>query len=255
MNPEYVLLGGVLWKLWKKKITLWYIHPTTPWQLRGAVVLADTVFTATEKSFRIVTPKKRVVGHGIDTAAFTPGKTLPQPDSILFLGRLDPVKKCEVFISALEKLHAERISFKADMVGSPTNPDSQYARDLRAAVSALVQQAVVTLHPAVTNDAARGLFSSHAIFVNLTPTGSFDKTMAEAMASGCAVVTGNESLRGIVPDGLLVNPQSVASVASGIRTALALSPEERGALAQKLRTYAEKEYSLRLLVARICAAF
>src|SRR3989338_1305456 len=27
MNPVYVVLGGLLWKLWGKKIMFWYNHP------------------------------------------------------------------------------------------------------------------------------------------------------------------------------------------------------------------------------------
>jgi len=66
MNKEYVLLGGFLWKLWNKKVTLWYAHGHTNWILRVAEKIVDTIFTSTKSGCRLNSPKIKIVGQGID---------------------------------------------------------------------------------------------------------------------------------------------------------------------------------------------
>src|SRR3989338_669213 len=48
MNPEYIVLGGLFWKLWDKTVILWYAHKSTPWHLRLALLFTDIVFTSTK---------------------------------------------------------------------------------------------------------------------------------------------------------------------------------------------------------------
>ena len=72
MNPEYIVLGGLWWKLWRKKITLWYTHKSVNLKLRIATKLADKIFTASEKSFRLVSKKVNIMGHGINIEQFIP---------------------------------------------------------------------------------------------------------------------------------------------------------------------------------------
>jgi glycosyltransferase involved in cell wall biosynthesis len=76
MNPVYVVLGGMLWRLLGKKVSLWYTHGTVTTTLRMATLLTHTIFTASAGSFRIKSKKVQVVGHGIDTDLFKP---LPIP--------------------------------------------------------------------------------------------------------------------------------------------------------------------------------
>src|SRR6185312_3155953 len=109
MNPEYVCLGGLLWRMLHKPIGLWYVHWATSMRLRVAASLANVVFTAREDSMRVHTSKKNVMGHGIDTNAFRPAVHPPKRNSILFLSRLDPVKRADLFVRALDLLHEKGI--------------------------------------------------------------------------------------------------------------------------------------------------
>jgi hypothetical protein len=70
MNQIYVILGAPLWRTWSKKVGLWYAHGAVSYSLKVAVRLANIVFTSTEEGLRIATPKKVIVGQGIDTAIF-----------------------------------------------------------------------------------------------------------------------------------------------------------------------------------------
>ena len=87
MNPEYLILGGALWKFWKKRVGLWYTHKSKR-LLRPALFFADLVLSGSVDSFPIPTKKLAVTAHGIDTDHF-PSKTdfaLHHPLAILSAG-------------------------------------------------------------------------------------------------------------------------------------------------------------------------
>ena len=60
MNVEYVVLCGILCKLLRKKIGLWYMHKSVTWKLRLAEKLSNTIFTATKESFRLKSDKLKI---------------------------------------------------------------------------------------------------------------------------------------------------------------------------------------------------
>ncbi len=244
MNPEYVVLGGMFWRLARKRIVLWYTHKQVSWRLRVATVLANVVCTAAPQSFRLATDKLRVIGHGIDTDTFSLSAENAPSRSILFFGRLDEVKHPDVFLQALEQLHERGVPFSARIVGDPTDPASPFAHALRGRATALTLEGVLQMQGAVHHSDAPALFAAHAIYVNLTPSGSFDKTVGEAFGCGCIVVSANETFRGILPDALLVDAMSPDSVASGIERALSMDAAERVVLRTKEREFVTAHHSL-----------
>jgi glycosyltransferase involved in cell wall biosynthesis len=107
------------------------------------------------------------------------------------------------------------------------------------------------MHPGIPHSHTADVYASHDIYVNLTRSGSFDKTIGEAAASGCILVVANAALRGVVPDDMIVEPDESESVVRGLTAALALSDEERMLLRGRLRAYIEREHSLIELVRRL----
>ena len=77
MNPEYVILCGLLWRLWNKKILLWYTHKSVDIKLRIAEFLVTKIFTASKESFRLRSNKLQVMGHGIDVTLFAHQQSQP----------------------------------------------------------------------------------------------------------------------------------------------------------------------------------
>jgi glycosyltransferase involved in cell wall biosynthesis len=249
MNEEYVLLGGWWWWLAGKKVVLWRNHKMGSWRTRLAVCLSKSVCYTSPEAFTARYKKAVQMPVGIDTVFFAPGAGSPAWDTILLLGRIDPVKKVEVFVGALGKVS---LPFKADMYGSPTEAGSAYAKKIAEQAQPLVQKGVLALHSGVPHERTRALYQSHAIYVNLTPSGSFDKTIGEAMASGCVVVCANEALRGILSDALIAGA-TVESAGAALQSALSMGGQERDSLSKRLRSYVEREHSLRLLAARVQA--
>ena len=57
MNPEYILLGSFLWHRRHKPVSLWYAHKSVTWKLRQALKRVTHVFSVSDTSFAIPTPK------------------------------------------------------------------------------------------------------------------------------------------------------------------------------------------------------
>ena len=86
MNAEYMVLGGFLWRLWDKRVALWYNHPARSLKVRVAASLAHRVFYTSPQSFTARYRRKaRQMPVGIDTTQFRPrerGESAPRPCSI-----------------------------------------------------------------------------------------------------------------------------------------------------------------------------
>ena len=99
MNQEYVILGGVLWRLLGKKVFLWRNHAQGNIMTNLAVTLSHGVFCTSPRSYTAQFKKTKIMPVGIDTGFFKPDSTVVKiPHSILFLGRIAPVKKVLDFI-------------------------------------------------------------------------------------------------------------------------------------------------------------
>lgn len=88
MNPEYAFLGGMFWKLWHKKVLLWYMHKAVNWRLWLGEKFVNKIFTGSKESFRLSSKKVEVVGHGIPTDLFKPS----HGHGLVWVGRLDKIK-------------------------------------------------------------------------------------------------------------------------------------------------------------------
>lgn len=254
MNQEYVLLGWKVWWVLGKRVVLWRNHKMGSLRTRMAAMVSHTACYTSPEAYVAGFHNAVQMPIGIDTELFKPPAQAPDPRSILFLGRLDRVKKCEVFIEALEKLHADGVQFHADIVGDPTPGNEQYAHDIRNKAGVLALDGVLTMHPGVPHEQTPSLYASHAIYVNLTPSGSFDKTIGEAMASGCIVVTANTAVKGIIRADFSVAGNAL-STAAGLRAALAVSEEECLSIAAESRASIQSAHSITLLTDRLSALY
>ena len=249
MNPEYVILGWKLWWLLRKKIALWYVHPRRSFLLSAAVFFSDAVCTVAVGSVNVQSKKIHAVGHGIDVSAFPTG-TISSLRSVLFLGRLDPVKRTEIFVDALSHLQKHGISFSASIYGSPVTADAHYSDDLRNKMTPLTLSGALVLHDAIAHSETPAVYAAHSVYVNLTPTGSFDKTILEAMATECVVVAANSALFDMLPPELR-SDGTVDGTTSAIQAAIALPEDKARQIGRRNRQYVEAAHSLPLLIFRL----
>lgn len=185
MNQEYIILGGIFWKLLRKKIYFWRNHPHGSLLTRIAVWLSNKVFCTSSFSYTAKFKKTVLMPVGIDTELFKSIQNTKYPYSILSLGRISPVKNIHLMIEAAKILKERGVNFVLDIVGDPANPeDVEYKKKLIEEAKGLP----VNFLPGVPNDKTPEIYTSHEIFLNLTPSGSFDKTILEAVACGCRVL-------------------------------------------------------------------
>ena len=189
MNPEYVVLGGPLWRLWDKRIALWYTHKSVNLKLRVAAIFANVIFTASKESFRLQSKKVRVMGHGIDTDFFSPAPFVRRGDWALSAGRLMPSKRHDLAIQrAAEEGRVLRIAGEG--------PE-------RARLEALAQKlhATVQFLGALTQAQLRDEYRTAAQFIHTSETGSLDKVVLEAIACGLPIVTNDPALKRFETEG------------------------------------------------------
>lgn len=247
MNEEYVLMGGFFWKLLGKNIWMWRNHKKGTVLTCMAVALSDRVFCTSRASFTARFHANEIMPVGIDTEVFSPSECIPEPRTLLFFGRLDPVKQVAEFVDALTRLNADLVEFKATICGDPTPGNEAYAEVVREQGKELVSRGKLTFLSAVPNSEAPSLYRRHALYVNLTPSGSFDKTILEAGACGALPVIANDVLDEVIPEELRIRESPVGALVS----ALILDSATRAQLSENVRVFVEREHSLKLLVSRI----
>jgi glycosyltransferase involved in cell wall biosynthesis len=185
MNPEYVILGGLLWRLWGKRISLWYTHKSVNIKLRLATLLAHAIFTASKESFRLQSNKVRVMGHGIDTNFFTPDLQVSRGDWYLSVGRLMPSKDHRM---AIVEARDDGKKLRIAGEGPELKNLEVYARSLDAQVEFL---------GGLSQTALRDEYRRANLLIHTSKTGSLDKVVLEALACGLPVHTHDPALKEI----------------------------------------------------------
>ncbi len=202
MNQEYVLIAGFLWKLLGKRIYLWRNHYAGSWLTDLAATFCTKVFCTSKHSYTAKYTKTMLMPVGVDTNRFKiDSRITREPHSILFLSRMSPSKRPEMLIDALASLAVKSQTFNATFVGSPLPQDVAYYESLKEKVRALSLTNRVQFFPGVPNAATPDLYRAHQIFVNTSLSGMFDKTLFEAAACGCTVLSSSKDFADLAGDG------------------------------------------------------
>lgn len=204
MNREYVLLGGMLWKLWHKKIYLWYNHA------KGSILsdisgwLSDVIFYTSPFSYFSKNKKAKIMPVGINTDIFIRDQSIKKiSNSILCLGRISPVKNVDILIKAAKILKDQGNEFVINIIGTPTD-DSYYSK-LKEMVKDYNLNQEINFCGGISNLKTPVEYNKHEIYINLTNSGSMDKTSYEAMACGMPIILCNRSFEKIFPEEFLLS--------------------------------------------------
>ncbi len=194
MNQVYILLGGILWKAWNKKIGLWYVHRQKSFSLWLATLFADVIMTSGRESFGYPSPKVAYMGHGIDIEKFKKEiiSTI-SPRKILYIGRLSKIKDLETFIGSIEILEDKFPNqYEGILVGEAiTSEDIDYKKSLQKLIEQKKLTQKILFLGAKSADEIPALINDSWATVNLSPTGGMDKTVLESLASGRPVFCSN----------------------------------------------------------------
>lgn len=254
MNQEYVLLGGLLWKLLGKKITMWRNHYAGSFLTRVAMSLSDTLFCTSKYSFTAGTKKTTLMPVGIDTELFKKdNQATKKPNSILFLARISPSKKPHLIIEALRILQDEGTQFTADFYGNALPQDISYLNSLKEKVKEHFLSDRIVFERGIPNTQTPGVYSAHTVFINTSPSGMYDKTIFEAMACESLVLTSNLNLKGQIDDMFLFKEDDVHDLAQKLKAILGLDIKSQEKYGKELRAYVSDNHSLSTLGKKLTA--
>jgi glycosyltransferase involved in cell wall biosynthesis len=249
MNVEYIILGGLPWKLLRKKIGLWYMHKNVSFKLKLAEKFTGIIFTGTKESFRLKSKKLQILHHGIDNNLFFfKDRTNHEELEFISVGRISKIKNLHLMIDLVKELKkevAKQIIFS--IVGDPvTEKDDEYLKQLKNKIDELNLQANIRFLGAVPNYQMPTIYQKADIFLNFSETGSLDKAILEAMSCGTLVMTSNDSAEAILPEELFFD--DVDSVKDKI---FDLLQKDNDKLRRELSEIVKKEHSLDELINKI----
>jgi len=262
MTPIYVVLAGWLWRLWGKKVALWYVHRSVDLKLKVAHLFVNQVFSAVPESFRLKSDKAIFLGHGIDVEKFScPLRThdkQPMENSkqllLLVVGRITPIKHPREIIEAARILKEEHgISFALMFVGAPVSRDDVvYGEQLQQLVGRYGLESNVVFEDSVPNDKIPQYYCDADIALNIVPTGGLDKTVIEAMAAGRLIVSTNEGFRQcFAPFDELLIPQKKDGKAIADTILRIVEYNKKDAVTVHLKKVARERFTIEALIQKL----
>lgn len=254
MNPEYVVLAGLLWRMTGKRIVLWYNHIYGGLFTRIAGMFAHRICVVSLFSFFASWRKAAQIPAGIDTDLFRLG-TLAPSRTVLSLGRISPVKNLEVLVAAVRILWRRGVQFVLSIYGDPTPVDRAYAHALALNANDLVAVGVVRFVSGVPHNETARVYAGARVFVNCTNSGSLDKTTLEAMACGVLPLVSNRAYATMLPPAIaercMFREGDTAHCALQLAHLLALDEARATSMRVMLRDVVLAQHSLGALVDRI----
>ncbi|MBK7642030.1 MAG: glycosyltransferase family 4 protein [Planctomycetes bacterium] len=259
MVPRYALLARGPAERAGVPLYLWYTHAGVDRRLEQAVACVEKVFSASLESLRLDTPKRVVTGHGIDLEHFTEREEQASTSlRILSVGRLTAAKDPLTVLQALSLLVGRGRDLSLEWVGGGmTAADVEYGKQVSARVRELGLESRVHLAGAVPYRDVPRRYQQATLVVNASHTGSLDKTVLEAMASGRAVLSCNEAVPPVLSrlgderKTLRFSPGDAAELATRIEGLLDRGPLGRAQLGRRLREIVRDEHEVEALMARL----
>ncbi|MCP6718276.1 MAG: glycosyltransferase family 4 protein [Patescibacteria group bacterium] len=263
MCPIYAITSFPLVKIFRKKMILWYLHKSVNWKLKLAEKLVDKILTASKESCRLKSRKKiEIVGHGVDVEVFKPSYNIDDMDldataenrkfKILSAGRIAPVKDQETLIRAADILVNQKNikNIKVQILGTPLeNHEKEYFEQLRNLIQEKKLEEYIKFSGSIPYNKMPEYYQDSDLVINLSHTGSIDKVVLEAMASGCLILTCNEAFKSMLSNQYLFqkkNPQELAEKIINLKSA----KKDR-----KLREIVVENYNLNVLIKKIIQKF
>jgi glycosyltransferase involved in cell wall biosynthesis len=222
-----------VFRLLRLPVLLWYAHGTVTWHLRLAHACVSRVISSTPEGFRLPSRKVFFIGQGVDTDLFQLARRPARGRNLLTVSRLTRRKRLDLLLAVLEDLRGDGCRLR--VVGAPLTADDQlYLRELQA--QAAQKSLPVDFAGFIPLAEVPACYTAADLHLNVSATNSLDKTVLEALAAGCPVLTSNPAFRALLKDypEFIITDERPAAIAAQVRALLAApqrhSPAELRAL-------------------------
>ncbi|MCX6701662.1 MAG: glycosyltransferase family 4 protein [Candidatus Zambryskibacteria bacterium] len=194
MNPIYIVLCGVYFKMKGIPIYLWYVHRSVDFKLRVATLFTSKIFSSAKESFKIKTKKVVYLGHGIDINAL-PNTSHLYIEGVLriaYIGRITPIKNLETLIDTGYQLKKKNLNIQIILYGDcVTESDKNYKMELEKIIKEKDLKNNVFFAGNVLHKDFPTLLSNCHITVNMSPSGGMDKAVLESILLGIPTFISN----------------------------------------------------------------
>jgi glycosyltransferase involved in cell wall biosynthesis len=177
---------------------LWYAHGNVDWTLKLAIKSVAKIVSSTPEGCNVKTSKLKVIGQGIDVKLFGIPE-VRKMERMVYIGRISERKQVLTMVSALASARLNCAELGLDLIGPTlTKMDVQYLTKVYEATESykLCQEVSYQGHVAIS--AIPALYSEYFLHLNLSATNSMDKTVLEALACGCPVLTSNPAFKSLL---------------------------------------------------------
>jgi len=262
MIAIFSVLASPMLRAKRIPIVTWYAHASLTWTLKLAHHLSDQMVVSVASAYPYRQDKLTEIGQGIDTDVFCPDprKSHENPPLILCVSRLSPVKDHPTLLKAIWLVRQSWSQpFRLVIVGGPASSrDESYVHRLHQQVKTLELEDIVAFEPPPSRDKLAAWYRRCAVHVNMTPTGSGDKVVWEAMACGKLCLVANEGFKetlGIYADDFLYTYGDSEQLAERLKWVLSLPQTERSQIAAYLTQQVKSMHGLSRLVQNLVSIF
>jgi len=206
MNPIYVVLGGLFWRLRGNRLALWYTHKNIDLKLRIAEKITNVIFSASKESFLLRSKKLKIVGHGIDVDKYQYKNVEQRKYTAVCVGRISPIKNQKLLVEAVDVLVNEKgvRDLKVALVGGFSDFDNGYYKSVKDFVDNKGLGNNIIFIGSVPNNFIHLYYYESGFSVNLAPTGGLDKVVLESLLCGTPAIALNKTFVNILRDDKLI---------------------------------------------------
>ncbi len=261
MVPRYATLADPIVRKHGGHNFLWYTHKGVDARLERAARVVDKIFTASDVSLRLDTPKKVVTGHGIDLEHFplTTAREAQGGPRLLSVGRLTPSKDPITALQAMAKLRERGLDCTLQWIGDGlVQADLNYSRHVLHEAEVLGVALQVDWAGMVPYRQIPARYAQADLLLSTSRTGSVDKVVLEAMASGLPVVASGEAYPPLWTDldaetiqAMTFPAGQAEALADRIQAFWSTSAAQRQALGASLRSIVEADHEVERLMGRL----
>lgn len=256
MNQEYVFLGFFIWRILNKRFFLWRNHFYGNFLTNVACFFCDRTFCTSKFSYINKFHKNILMPVGIDTNYFKRLDEISKNyNNILFVARISPSKKLDQLIEALNIVRNSGVNFHLTVLGNPLPVHNDYYKSIKDSIKKYNLESVVEFVGEVPNYKTVDYYNKCKLYVNLAPSGCFDKTIFESMSCEALVLTCNKNLINEIPDKYIFEEDNIDDLSKKIIDILNISSEESIKQSMDFRNYTIKNHSLELLVRKLLKFF